>query len=265
MYAINIICELFSKRQHKAKTVTLSTVGETMVECFKRLQMALRTTTNGWCPTTPTLPKCLMHILTLRCLPILGVSNTFLNTFTKVLTVLQWWSLVQQTKSNNTLTPDIWALLKGSIPYFCSKNIWNGLPVTRLVVHFPRQHSVIFNKNEDLAVVAECATCQRFTLTTYFAYNAQNADGQNVVYADFLVDHVWKIRKKVWLARPWGEKVVGWMYFVHPTANEHFFLHLLLIVVLGVTSFEHLWTIDDIKHPTFQAACGTLGLLQDDA
>ncbi len=42
--------------------VTLSTVGETMVKHFKRLQMALRTTTDGWCPTTPTLPKCLMHI-----------------------------------------------------------------------------------------------------------------------------------------------------------------------------------------------------------
>jgi hypothetical protein len=49
-----------------------------------------------------------------------------LNTFTKVLIVLQWWSPVQQTKSSNTLTFDIWALLKGLIPYFHSKNIWNG-------------------------------------------------------------------------------------------------------------------------------------------
>ncbi len=55
------------------------------------------------------------------------------------------------------------------------------------------------------------------------------------------------------------------MYFVHPAAGERFFLHLLLIVVPGATSSEHLRTIDDIEHPTFQAACKALGLLQDDA
>jgi hypothetical protein len=55
------------------------------------------------------------------------------------------------------------------------------------------------------------------------------------------------------------------MYFVHPTSGERFFLCLLLTIVPGVTSFEHLRTIDDIEHPTFQATCGALGLLQDDA
>ncbi len=88
MYAKNVIRELAPRRQHKAKVVTLSIIGETMVKRFERLQMALHTTTDGWCPTTPTLPRCLMHILTLRCPPIFGVQNTFLNTFTKVLTVL---------------------------------------------------------------------------------------------------------------------------------------------------------------------------------
>jgi hypothetical protein len=51
------------------------------------------------------------------------------------------------------------------------------------------------------------------------------------------------------------------MYFVHPIAGERFFLRLLLIVVPGVTSFEHLRTVDDTKHLTFQVACGALGLL----
>jgi hypothetical protein len=74
-------------------------------------------------------------------------------------------------------------------------------PVTQLVVHLPRQHNVIFNENEHLAVVAECATHQKTTLTAYFAYNAQNVDGWNVVYADFPINHVWKIREKVWSTR----------------------------------------------------------------
>jgi hypothetical protein len=54
------------------------------------------------------------------------------------------------------------------------------------------------------------------------------------------------------------------MYFIHPVVDECFFLCLLLIVILGVTSFEHLRTIDDIEHPMFQYAFKALGLLQDD-
>ncbi len=68
MYARNVINELSPRRQHKAKTVTLFTIDKTMVERFERLQMALRTITDGWCPTTPTLPRCVMHVLMLRSL-----------------------------------------------------------------------------------------------------------------------------------------------------------------------------------------------------
>jgi hypothetical protein len=49
-----------------------------------------------------------------------------------------------------------------------------------------------------LVVVPEHAAHQKTTLTAYFVYNAQNVDGKNVVYMDFPVDHVWKIRKKIW-------------------------------------------------------------------
>jgi len=134
-------------------------------------------------------------------------------------------------------------------------------PVTRLVVHLPRQHNVIFNENENLAAMAERAAHQKTTFTAYFVYNAQNADGWNVVYANFPADHVWKIRGKVWSAQQRGEKPIGRMYFVHPVANERFFLCLLLTVVPGATSFEHLRIVDDIEHPTFQVACKALGLL----
>jgi hypothetical protein len=89
VYARNVICKLSLRRQHKAKTITMFIVGKMMVECFERLQMALCTTTDGWCPTTPKLPRCLMHILTSRCPSVFRMSNIFLNTFIKVLTVLQ--------------------------------------------------------------------------------------------------------------------------------------------------------------------------------
>jgi hypothetical protein len=54
------------------------------------------------------------------------------------------------------------------------------------------------------------------------------------------------------------------MYFVHPATSECFFFCLLLTVVLGATTFEHLRTIDNTKHLTFQTACKTLGLLKND-
>jgi hypothetical protein len=37
VYVRNVIHEFFPRRQHKVKTVTLSIIDETMVECFERL------------------------------------------------------------------------------------------------------------------------------------------------------------------------------------------------------------------------------------
>ncbi|CAM6041078.1 unnamed protein product [Sphagnum compactum] len=51
-------------------------------------------------------------------------------------------------------------------------------PVTRLVVHLPGQHNVIFNENEDLAVVAERAAHQKTTLTAYFARRTHQITSQ---------------------------------------------------------------------------------------
>jgi hypothetical protein len=49
--------------------------------------------------------------------------------------------------------------------------------------------------------MVECVARQKTTLTTYFAYNAQNVNGRNVVYANFLIDYVGKIQEKVWSAQ----------------------------------------------------------------
>jgi hypothetical protein len=89
---------------------------------------------------------------------------------------------------------DVWYLkvIKGVNSLLSFKNHMEWSHVTWLVVHLPGHHNVIFNKNEDLATMD-----QRTTLTTYFAYNIQNADGRNVVYMDFHVDHIWKNWKKV--------------------------------------------------------------------
>jgi hypothetical protein len=190
VYARNVIRKLSLRRQHKAKTVTLSTIDETMVERFERLQMALRMTTDGWCPTTPTLPRCFnAHINIEVSTDIRNVKYLFKYLYEGldrvVVVIVGPINEIQQYINTRYLS------IAEGVNYLLSFKKHMKWPlVTRLVVHLLGQHNVIFNKNEDLAVVVERAAHQKTTLTAYFVCNAQNADGQNVVYADFLADHV---------------------------------------------------------------------------
>jgi hypothetical protein len=74
-------------------------------------------------------------------------------------------------KIKQYIDPRYFSIVKrvDSLLLFKKHTEWS--PITQLVVHLPRQHNVIFNENEDLAVVAEHAAHQRTTLTAYFAYN----------------------------------------------------------------------------------------------
>jgi len=63
-------------------------------------------------------------------------------------------------------------------------------------------------RGKAMSIVKDCKKVLARS-SAYFAYNTQNADGRNVVYANFPANHVWKIREKVWSTRQRGEKVVG--------------------------------------------------------
>jgi len=54
------------------------------------------------------------------------------------------------------------------------------------------------------------------------------------------------------------------MYFVHPSAREHFYLRTLLTVVKGAESYDDLRTYQDELYASFKAACFAHGLLKDD-
>ena len=55
------------------------------------------------------------------------------------------------------------------------------------------------------------------------------------------------------------------MYYVHPSAEECFYIRLLLTCVKGATSFEHLRSFNNTEYPTFKEACIARGLLEDDS
>ena len=54
------------------------------------------------------------------------------------------------------------------------------------------------------------------------------------------------------------------MHHCSSLAGEQYYLCLLLTVCTGAESFESICTIEGTLHPTFQAACVALGLLEDD-
>jgi len=54
------------------------------------------------------------------------------------------------------------------------------------------------------------------------------------------------------------------MYYAHPTSGERYYLRMLLKCVKGVTSYEHLRTVDGREHDTFKDACIAMGLLAND-
>ncbi len=61
---------------------------------------------------------------------------------------------------------------------------------------FARITQCHFNKNENLAIVAERAAHQRTTLIAYFVYNAQNADGGMWCMRTSLLIMFGKLKKK---------------------------------------------------------------------
>ncbi len=103
-----------------------------------------------------------------------------------------------------------------------------------------------------------------FELLKYFEYNRTHENDKSHVYQNFSTHHVWKQREKRWIVRQRKELAIDRIYFVFSLQNERFYLRLLLTVVASSTSYEHLRTIDDVMHSTFQIACCALDLMKND-
>jgi hypothetical protein len=127
---------------------------------------------------------------------------------------------------------------------------------------------VTFNPNANAQRVLNQATNQRTTLTAFFEMNATlnsaiTPHEERFMYQEFPQRYWWLDSGKKWQKRV-HRFAIGRMYFVPPTAGEHFYLRTLLTAVKAPTSFENLHTYNDIIHPTFEDACRARGLLEDD-
>ncbi|CAG8807973.1 14076_t:CDS:2, partial [Cetraspora pellucida] len=83
--------------------------------------------------------------------------------------------------------------------------------VVRLVLHLPGMHQVVYDPNDEAAIILSHADRQKTTLTEFF---------------------------ETWFA-------IGRIYFADPLAGERFYLRLLLTVIRSPQSFKHLRTVNE--------------------
>ncbi|KAG5529311.1 hypothetical protein RHGRI_029871 [Rhododendron griersonianum] len=135
--------------------------------------------------------------------------------------------------------------------------------VTRLALHLPEMHRCVFNPTESLDDIRSRARQERSTLTGFFEWYTKNENAIPYTYQEFPQHFVWIKTTKKWKPRERGY-AIGRMYFASPNSGERFYLRLLLTVVKGPKSYEHLRTVNNVVHDTFKSAYAARGLLEDD-
>jgi hypothetical protein len=135
--------------------------------------------------------------------------------------------------------------------------------VERLQYHLPNQQMVLFCDDDDVQEVATRSAISRTMLTEWFKTNQELEVARSLTFNQFPQQWVWNWKLKRWTLRKQGF-AIGRMYYAHPTSGERYYLRMLLNCVKGVTSYEHLRTVDGKEHDTFKDACIAMGLLADD-
>ena len=97
----------------------------------------------------------------------------------------------------------------------------------------------------------------------WFTATATLPGAKDVIYQDYPQKFVWEQETRKWKPRS-KCYVIGRMYFVHPSAVEHFYLRTLLTTIQGAESWEDLRRYQGELHTSYKAACFACDLLEDD-
>ncbi|XP_044582937.1 uncharacterized protein LOC123263956 [Cotesia glomerata] len=143
--------------------------------------------------------------------------------------------------------------------------------VMHLAVHLENGQRIYFTEQD---VIDKVINPKKTTLMAFFELCQVDDFAKTLLYVEVPAYYVWKNnrfdrRKKGKVVSGYlgvkKDQVLGRVYTVHPGNTECYHLRLLLHEIRGPTSFSALKTVDGVIHPTFQAACRALGLLEDDA
>jgi hypothetical protein len=87
-------------------------------------------------------------------------------------------------------------------------------------------------------------------LTEWFETNSKYSDARRVTYCDFPKEWSWDVSIRCWRRRRLSSAKIGRMYYVHPTAGELYYLHMLLMFVSGAMSFVDIRTFQNTVYET---------------
>lgn len=144
--------------------------------------------------------------------------------------------------------------------------------VVHLAVHLENGQRVYFN---DVNAARRAQTPPATTLTSFFQTCRVDPFARTLFYSEMPKYFVWNPSTKKWSRRKQGHPVPGYpdvystnalgrIYTIHPKNDDCFFLRLLLINVIGPTSFGALRTVNGVMCATFREACQQLQLLEND-
>lgn len=100
-------------------------------------------------------------------------------------------------------------------------------------------------------------------LTEWFITNQTNPQSRSLTYCDFPTKWSWDTNSKSWSPRKRG-RMIGRIYYVHPSSGELYYLRMLLMIVKGATCYADIRTHNSKILPTFKQACAARGLIGDD-
>ncbi|CAH1432688.1 unnamed protein product [Lactuca virosa] len=132
-----------------------------------------------------------------------------------------------------------------------------------LQVHLPNQQMVRFNEDDTLTSVVEKEKDKRSMLTAFFLKNKEDISAREYKYKDFPKKFTWDTRSHRWNLRKQG-LMRGRLVSANPAEGERYYLRLLLSHISGPTCFEDLYTVNNVKHPTFRKAALERGLIESD-
>jgi hypothetical protein len=84
-----------------------------------------------------------------------------------------------------------------------------SLSVVHLQLHLPREHSVVFEEDADIADVVKNPRLQQTTLTEYFAANLLFEEARDLPYYKFPINFSWNAKHRKWVPRVRDAKCIG--------------------------------------------------------
>ena len=136
--------------------------------------------------------------------------------------------------------------------------------VERMPVHMPNENFITFSARAKMDKLLSAEFLRRTMLTQWFVCNELFPEARTLTYPEFPSKWVWDQRDRRWSKRKQRHDKIGRLCYVHPLAGERYYLRMLLLIVKGATSYEHLRFHNRVYYHTFKEACKSRGLLSDD-